>query len=106
MKLRCLCTYEIYVLCFNFIPFSRLGYENGRDILDHPFFQDFNVASVQKGTYESPYVPPQTFLNGISVGGDDGKEMDPSSFFDAMTPKEEKRFQEMFKDRQFTQVYK
>lgn len=84
---------------------SRLGYEDCRAILNHPLFADFNVSDVQAGTYESPYLPPQTFLTGINVSDSGGKYMDPSSFFDSMSPKEEKRFSELFKDREMTRIY-
>jgi hypothetical protein len=78
---------------------SRLGYDDGQKVLDHAFFKDFDIAGVAAGTYEPPYIPAQSFLTGINVGDTAGQSADPSSFFDAMSAKEEKRFVEIFKDK-------
>lgn len=83
-------------MCF-FSLFRRLGYADGNQILDHPLFGGFDVAGVAAGAYVPSYIPAQTFLTGINV--EDGQDADPSSFFDSMSAKEEKRFVEIFQEK-------
>lgn len=82
----------------------RLGYDDGQKVLEHPFFEDFDLAGVVSGKYVPPYIPAQSFLTGINVGDAAGKFTDPSTFFDSMTSKEEKRFMELFKDKKMARV--
>lgn len=81
-----------------------MGYEDGQQILDDDFFKEFDLAGVLAGNYKPLYIPAQSFLTGINVGDTAGQFADPSSFFDTMSPKEEKKFRDIFKDKNITHV--
>lgn len=83
----------------------RLGYDDCQKILDNGLFAGFDLAGVMAGSFQPPYIPVQSFLTGINVGDTAGGQFaDPSSFFDTMSAKEGKRFDEMFQDKNFVQV--
>jgi len=91
------------ILCSS-LHYRRLGYDDCQKILDNDFFAGFDLAGVMTGSFQPLYVPAQSFLTGINVSDTAGQFADPSSFFDTMSTKEEKRFVEIFKDKNFAQV--